>query len=367
MIKYDILEINDITDFDQLKNLEEPNENKHPLLPISSEYIDDKAIEMIKELIGNKCKYVLIEYPYYDKDYLSTYYIFYAKKFRKYDKKNIRLTFFENNDEIIGYVTLRPTTEGTKLGKTYIDPRYIIDEKKNISTYIILSEQKAHIYKKKIYISCFPWMCQQEDITVCAHIALWSLIRSLSAKSTIYAEKVLGKIAEQVEHYSEKMHSPGLTPQQISTILINNGLATTLQHLEDYRAHFSEMVSYIDSGFAFVGVLSKYTHAVAVIGYNINKSILSDTEKCDEDIKAYIEEVSIKITEDGQIISGRANGRRIKAQIVFHSNLVTSLIVNDDQFIPYKFVPMHHQKLLKEGTGNRVNDKNHLYDYMVNV
>lgn len=366
MITYDILMINNILDFDQLKDMNNDDKKEHPLLPISPEYIDDKAIEMIKNLIGTKCSYVLIEDPYYDKDYLSTFYIFYAKKFKKYAKKNIRLTFFKDDDHIIGYITLRPTTEGTKIGKTYINPRYIIEEKEKLSTYIILSKQKAHIYKEKVYIPCFPWMCQQKDITVCSHIAIWALIRSLSAKSPIYAEALLGKIAEQVEHYSEKMHSPGLTPQQISTILINNGLATTMQHLEDYRNHFSEMVSYVDSGFAFVGVLSKYTHAVAVIGYNINKLILAETAYRKEDIEAYIEEVSIKITTDGQIIAERESNVEVKMRIVFHSNLVTSLIVNDDQFIPYKFVPMHHQKLTKVASGSQISDENNIYDYMVN-
>lgn len=366
MITYDILMINNTEDFDQLYNVNNVNNKAHPLLPISSEYIDGKAIEMIKNLIGTKCSYILIEDPYYDKDYLSTFYIYYSKKFKNYAKKNIRLTFFKDDNHIIGYMTLRPTTEGTKIGKTYINPEYVIEEKANSSTYIILSEQKAHIYRKKVYISCFPWMCQQKDITVCSHIALWALIRSLSAKSSIYAEVLLGKIAEQVEHYTEKMHSPGLTPQQISTILINNGLATTLQHLEDYRNHFSEMVSYVDSGFAFVGVLSKYTHAVAVVGYNINKSILADTVNCKEDIEAYIEEVSIKITEDGQIITERENNSKVKMRIVSHSNLVTSLIVNDDQFIPYKFVPMHHQRLIKETSGSQTNDENNICDYMVN-
>lgn len=380
MIRHEIIEINSIDDFDKLKYAESDtpiskcdgssgseellaaqslektkNKKSDELLPIPSAYIDDKAVDMIKKLVGDKCDRVMVEFPYYEKDYLSTFYIYYAKKFKDYDKRSWRLTFFKDDSnnpgdsKIIGYTTLRPTTKGTRLGKTYIDPRFILEKKNNVSTHIILSDQKAHISNRSLFIKCFPWMSQQEDITVCAHIALWSLMRSLSSKTSIYAETALGKIAEQVEHYSEKIHSPGLTPQQIATILMKNGLATTTQQLEDYSMHYAEMISYVDSGFAFIGVLSKYNHAVSVIGYNINKSRFLDYEKNKEKIDTYIDNVSIKITDSGDIIHGNVkNNANIKIKIVLHSNFVESLVVNDDQCIPYQTVPMYRQNLIKD-------------------
>ena len=36
----------------------------------------DKIIQEFKNRIGTKCNKIYIEYPYYDKDYLSTYYIY---------------------------------------------------------------------------------------------------------------------------------------------------------------------------------------------------------------------------------------------------------------------------------------------------
>lgn len=52
----------------------------------------------MKYYIGLKCNLILVEYPYSDKDYLSTYYIHYSKKYKDISKKSYRLHLF--NDEI---------------------------------------------------------------------------------------------------------------------------------------------------------------------------------------------------------------------------------------------------------------------------
>ena len=78
---------------------------------------------------------VVIEYPYVDRDYRSTYYSFYAKKHYGYDRFCVRLHFFRGiiQDELDlcggqelydGFMVLRPT-KVNPIGVTYVSPRSI--------------------------------------------------------------------------------------------------------------------------------------------------------------------------------------------------------------------------------------------------
>lgn len=53
---------------------------------IDSQYVDENLIQQLKKHIGLQCKLVAIDFPYYENDYLSSYYIFYAKKLQKFPK-----------------------------------------------------------------------------------------------------------------------------------------------------------------------------------------------------------------------------------------------------------------------------------------
>lgn len=49
---------------------------EHLLDIIDETHIDEEVVWSLKENIGEKCEVLLVEYPYYEKDYLSTYYSF---------------------------------------------------------------------------------------------------------------------------------------------------------------------------------------------------------------------------------------------------------------------------------------------------
>lgn len=63
MIDLTCLDIIKLEDYDKLKVL------------VNKEYIHEHFIEEFKKRIGIKANKIYIEYPYYDNDYLSTYYI----------------------------------------------------------------------------------------------------------------------------------------------------------------------------------------------------------------------------------------------------------------------------------------------------
>lgn len=77
MIKITIVSIQKENDYDELKKVVPPN------------LIDDKVIYCLKKYIGRKCDTIQVEYPYYDSDYLSTYYSHYAQKFKQYSKNAV--------------------------------------------------------------------------------------------------------------------------------------------------------------------------------------------------------------------------------------------------------------------------------------
>lgn len=125
MIKITAVPIQKEKDYDALKKA------------VPTHLMDDKVIECLKKYIGTKCDTIKVEYPYYDSDYLSTYYEHYAQKFKKYEKTCCRL-HLEAGEDYYGYITLRPSVEGTKIGKTYIAPELLLDK----DAYLMLSNYK---------------------------------------------------------------------------------------------------------------------------------------------------------------------------------------------------------------------------------
>lgn len=156
MIKFSEIQIHNKNDYQELKK------------QIKSTHIDNFVIERLEKYLGIKCDTVLVEYPYYDSDYLSNYYSHYAQKFRKYDKACYRV-HFEFKNEYIGYTVLRPTSDETKFGKTYLNPQLLLKNK----AYLMLGDFKAHIHGQEQLIRCFPWKRQEGDISCCAHTATW--------------------------------------------------------------------------------------------------------------------------------------------------------------------------------------------------
>jgi hypothetical protein len=53
---------------------------------IPESYLSTDIVRLFKESLSPAVRSVVVEYPYVDKDYRSTYYQFYAKRHRTYDK-----------------------------------------------------------------------------------------------------------------------------------------------------------------------------------------------------------------------------------------------------------------------------------------
>ena len=95
---HEIIEIKDPSDFDKLKS------------HVGDAYNPSGVAKKLKRKVGPKCHAILIEYPYVDKDYRSTYYHFYAKKGYRYESWCVRLHFFEDPIELGTGLELRSRT-----------------------------------------------------------------------------------------------------------------------------------------------------------------------------------------------------------------------------------------------------------------
>ncbi len=238
---------------------------------------------------------VLVEHPYVDKDYRSTYYNFYAKKgsaysphsarlhlFRKgWDCKEdpLRLTSNDSKEELLndaqvqagylGFLTLRPTRIQT-IGRTVIDPHGL----RRAKGWLIEHRHKVHVLGYRLQANGFPFMQQHGDIAVCAHTACWAVLRHYSERYSLYREVLVHDVSKLGREFDPGglLPSLGITARDAERIFAAVGtfplLVSDGEPPKDGQARFhDEMLAYLESGFPLFGIQIGRQHAVAVVGY----------------------------------------------------------------------------------------------------
>lgn len=309
--------IKSTTDYEKILNYVDP------------QYIDEDLISQLVQHIGLQCQTLLIEYPYYENDYLSNYYIFYVKKLQKFPKECYRILFYKDRmaRTLMGYITLRPTYKDRHLGKIYFDPQYLVSERASL----ILGNYKCHVGGSEAVINLFPHMKQEGDVAVCAHVATWSVIRSFSNRFHRYPELTIGQIVEMVSPESERMiPSHGLTAFQISQVFLDAGFSPVvlLNDERNPRLIKEALISYVSSGIPIVAVLTNRNHAISVIGVGDRMRLPDDI-----DFREFIETIQ-------PFESYWENGNEVTTNVVLSSRFYNSISVNDDNRFPYTMVRM---------------------------
>lgn len=291
--------------------IESLEDYKHLKTLVHRSCIDDKVIEVLKKHLGCACDKILVEYPYYDEDYLSTYYIHYGQKFHTYDKLCCRLHVLKN-EEYCGYIVLRPTTKGTKIGRSLIIPELLIKDQ----AYLMLHTFKSHVAGNEMVIRSFPWKSQETDISVCAHTAAWTVLRYFGNKFRDYADTTIGKVVEHTRNdWGRKTPSLGLTPVQVSDLFKDYGFSPLIIQQEKDSYYLEELIAYVESGIPTVGFLYPIKHAISIIGHGtIDYALLDNREAVDE-------------MKDAEV------------NIISHSKLIKELYVMDDNGFPYLRMP----------------------------
>lgn len=259
MISYKELHIQGLQDYDLLhKELEilRPNANHLHL------------IKELKHRIGLKCKKIVIEQPYRDADFSSVHTLFYSKKHFYVERDCIRLLFLadEELESIFGVISVRDSTTDSR-GRAAFKPKYLLQVN---NAFILQSPHKLNLFGEEFKINSFPWMAQDTDVDVCAHIAVWSVVNYYSQKRANYASKTIGKIVEQTPNsLGRKTPSTGLNLQQISDILQENSFYPLIISRDQLgQQMFSQaLYSYVESGIPVIAALTKKAHAIVVTGH----------------------------------------------------------------------------------------------------
>ena len=307
MIKTYNVTIKDYSDYDKLLK---------KLNSMAPQYIDSSIIDMLKKEIGLAVQLIVIEFPYYDRDYLSTYYLHYAKKLKPYPKECVRLHFFKTlRRKYIyeGYMVLRPLyITGNKIGHTVLSPDIVLD----VPSYLMLCDTKVHYLGTDFSVKAFPWMRQDTDITTCAHVALWSLLRYCGSRFSRYENPSLGNTIEKVrEEWGRKVPSHGLKAEQVSNVISEYGFYPIIRskRTSESPTLIAEMFAYLESGIPVIGMSQSIEHAFAIIGHG---EIYTERLKNDRLFKE-------RIKEPG-------------TDYILHSSLINSVYVMDDNLFPYR-------------------------------
>lgn len=171
-------------------------------------------------------------------------------------------------------MTLRPSLVEQR-GRSHISPKAI---KKQDSIYIVTNNTTAHLFGQVFNVDSFPWMAQETDIAVCAHVAVWSIINYYAVKYSRYRSFSIAEIASEVPGYlGRTIPSEGLNLIQISTLLTKAGFYPLFlkKDPQNPEAFFQAVYAYIESGIPLIGAMTKREHAVAIIGHGPLKYIPS--------------------------------------------------------------------------------------------
>jgi hypothetical protein len=283
---YHLLEITNLDDFDKLSNLLPP------------EYSAEEVILLLEAHLSTDVKSILIETGYVDRDYRSTYYSFYSKKGLKYSAFCARLHFFKegvqlNNrlelvssiasveDRYVGYMVLRPT-QIAPIGRTVLS----VHAKQDMDGAIIESRHHVHVLGYRFEVMGFPYMQQHTDISVCAHVVCWSILRHYSQRHYRYAEFLVDDITQMSSpsKVGGLMPSRGLRVEQACRIFTHAGLYPDVYRKEDFKGDefYRILHGYVESGFPIFAAMHEKQHAVTVIGHG--KPDKTGLDGCDEDI-----------------------------------------------------------------------------------
>lgn len=231
---------------------------------VGSAYLSDLAMTLLKQSLSDVFEHMLLEYPYVDKDFRSTYYSDLSKRHQGIDRNSYRVHLF-GEEEYFGFFTLR-NTPPFNLGRAYIAPKAFAKQQ----GHLLCARFECHVLGKTLTVEAFPWMQQDANISRCAQVSIWAIARYYSEKYTIYSEYTIQQIFDLASSHTRKIPSKGLTIENISSIFSLIGFYPEIYFTEivNDRKIFNEIIYiFVESGIPFVAGLRDKRHAIAIIGH----------------------------------------------------------------------------------------------------
>ena len=264
-------------------------------------YLTQPDFCRLQNYLKNDVKSIVLEKEYYDADYRDTYYNFFSRKFANYPSKAFRANFFTRKispqmlfkldcykEDYIGFTVIRPNRVAS-IGRTVLNPQKLT----HIHGYVCMSEYPVHILGAELVAKGFPYMSQDTDVTICAHAACWMVFRYFSQRYTRYAEIWPYEVTQLTQDVSmgRLVPSKGLTVWQVTEMFSKFGFYPEIYMRADpkYTPIFDRLLyQYVESGLPVVAALSKYNHAITIIGHLSDFSNLQPGTTSDKYLKGFI-------------------------------------------------------------------------------
>lgn len=231
--------------------------------------------------------YVLVEYPYVDKIYRDSYYLYYSTKSQEHSRDCIRLSFFDKSLEIsdfddpnsfdhietsyLGFIVLRPTFPQI-IGRSIVSPNAVKNNKFRICS--VKVDVTSNGLKTSVF--GFPHASQDGETITCAETSILNVMEYFGLKYPEYSPILPSKIKFVVESQSfeRTLPSVGLNLDQISYILREFGFGVKMYLLRKETIHpkteFLKLLKvYVESGIPIIiGIKNNkgIQHAQCIIG-----------------------------------------------------------------------------------------------------
>jgi len=248
--------------------------------------IDKSLSRLIQQF--KKTNYYLIEFPYVDRIYRDSYYLYYSSKYGKYNRDCIKVSIFStkilqsdfrgaeaiNNlqKSYKGFFIIRPT-EPSFLGRNHINPHAF--EISNFGYCPVMVNSTANGIK--LEVKGFPHASQDGETHSCAETTIWAIMEYFGTKYPDYTPVKPSQIHHllRLMAYERQIPSSGLSVYQISFALKELGFGCKVYAKQAYSSDFEILLDmYVNSGIPLIAGLDDFNeeksnnlgHAVLIIG-----------------------------------------------------------------------------------------------------
>lgn len=224
----------------------------------------DNCINVLSEFLHKfKAPYTIVQEDHHiDASFRDTFYHYYSNQHFKTRRYSRRLSFFEGivskeqyfseetkiDNEIksryMGSCVINPLLSGV-LGRTLINPVYIMDNRKTCHVYMRLSEFQINVYGKQLKVRAFPYRMQDEETMRCAEVTMLNLIEYYSNSYKDYKSVVPSEILEKEQLHSHErvLPSSGTTYPIFTKVLADFGFSPRLYNLSSFATNLLSGIS----------------------------------------------------------------------------------------------------------------------------
>lgn len=259
----------------------------------------DRGSYIIKYLSEIGARTFVVESNYVDKDYMIDYQKFYSRCFEEISKFTTRLHFFStdfsesdfyealNKNDVddlkssyLGFVVVRPikSSDGQPLiGRTVLKtyPPTDGDDRR----FFVTSKYTASLYGIPLEVESLPYQEQDEGVSACATIALWSALNPLYYLfGTIrHSPAEITEVATSFPSPHRAFPSSGLILEQMVNYIRSIGLDVEAVSAENNDMITTAVKAYINAGLPIIAALKLRVqrkedyHAVVISGYRCDR------------------------------------------------------------------------------------------------